>query len=228
LPRWGWAVQASQLRSAPAPYVGGVPPGELSWALVDYSPLSALDAQTLGVVHTQTLDDNPEKIENRAILLGDASEPQHHDNFNVGDLHPQPLGGVYLHACAALTAQGNPLLELTHEGRLSIDIGVSLVILLVISAIRLFYSWHRPSTEVQVTWLYGCLTSVAILAACLFAVGLIRYTRVIWTDFTAVSLGLLFHLFLHHRVGHLPRALALWWNNHVAKERLPNTQRTKR
>ena len=172
----------------------------MNWALIDYSPLKSLENQFLSVVRVGTLTDNKLKFRDRMILVGDASEPQHPDHFNIGDLHPQPLAGIYLHACAAITALGSPLLELTRAGRFAGYLSFALVTMGAISAIRLSYSRHPSTAQVKVRWRYNTLTGVTILASWLFAAMFVSQTRVIWTDFTAVTAGLLLHLYLRHRL----------------------------
>jgi hypothetical protein len=144
--------------------------------------------------------------------LGDVTEPAANDLISIGDFHPKLIPGVFAHACAALMATGPPLLELTEPGRLVVDMGVTLLILGFITGVRLLYAWKAPRAVVQVDRLFHLLTYLAIMAACLIAVAFLHQTRIIWTDFTAVSIGLLVHLLLHHPLRNLPGRLRAWWN----------------
>jgi CHASE2 domain-containing sensor protein len=159
---------------------------------VDYSKLASLEGQFLRVVHPETLADNSQRIRGRSVLLGDASEPQHRDHFNIGDLHPEPLSGVYLHACAVLTAAGAPLVELTAAAAAGLDVAFASAI----AALIFFAAYKRPRQN----WPLLIVCGLSIATGWLVSIAFIRFGRIVWMDLAPLTAGLFLYALVAGRV----------------------------
>jgi hypothetical protein len=162
--------------------------GSVGEFLVDYGPLETL-------IDNRTVIKNPDSISvtervfrNKIVLIGDATPGapgEGPDNFVV-DGFPKPVRGVYIHACAAYTLAVAPLYELKWQGRVTIDVALSLGILVVITVIRLKFA--SESRRVATDWLQTLLTAFVVLAAFALGVLFVSLTCTIWSDFV-LALG---------------------------------------
>lgn len=159
--------------------------------LVDYGPLESIE--TIETTDANVLRDtsNRKRLQGRVVLFGDATLGKAADTFLVPDRdHPYP--GVFLHACAAYTMLKAPLYEVTPRGRITVDIAMSLGILLCIVVIG-----HRqPSEESRVSMTNrarGLLTLLIVVTSIAVGVIFVRVTRIMWDDFFLALLLLVFH-----------------------------------
>ena len=193
-------VQASQMRAGAAP---GGHSGQMSWALTNYSELSGLQLEQIAATVPETILENAPRFRDRAVIVGDVQNFQGHDHFDIGLLHPDDLPGVFLHACGAATAQAPPLLELTHHGRIALDLIIAALLVGLITLIRICIALRSGSDVADSDRLFRRLVAWAIVICVVFAVGFIQKTHVMWTDFICVVLALVAHLVFHHPAGNL-------------------------
>jgi CHASE2 domain-containing sensor protein len=158
--------------------------------LVDFSSLESIE--TVGSIDPAVLRDPEQrsKFQGKIVLFGDATLDAATDTFLVPG-REQPVPGVFLHGCAANTLLTEPLYEVTHRGRIVIDLALSLLVLLIIIAIR-FYVGNEMSHSV-IQRLEGWLTLAVVLLAIVGGALFVRSTRVMWEDFLLVVTVLIFH-----------------------------------
>jgi hypothetical protein len=167
--------------------------------LVDYGPLDLLSANTLKLTPRSLRDTNfleglaeywKDRISGKLVLIGDSTKGAFVDPVNVPDrLLPAP--GVLVHACAVYTLLNRPVNRLTEIGRVVVDVMLSLAAFGAILLVRLHYK--TTQSEVQTHRLYNLLVLAIIVGVIVFAVGLIKSTRVIWDDYLLVIAGLIAH-----------------------------------
>ncbi len=168
--------------------------------LVDFSPIDSIE--TIRTLDPAVLRDRSQRgrFEGKVVLLGAASlDAEGDDQFSVPG-HEQQYRGVLLHACAVYTLIRAPLFEVTHKGRLYIDLLFSLAIIGTITLIRFYYR-GRTTDEVATHRLQGLLTILVVLVAILVGIICVRLTRVMWDDFLLALTALAFHPSIERRMG---------------------------
>jgi CHASE2 domain-containing sensor protein len=190
--------------------------------LVDFSPIDSIE--TVRTIDPVVLRDRSqrENIEGKIVLLGVASLDVANDHFEVPGHEGRQYPGVLVHACAANTLIQSPLFEITQRGRLYIDILFSLVILLPVILIRLYYK-NRTSDEVAKHRLQGLLMITVVFVAIVIGVICVRLTRVMWDDFLLALTAIVFHPSIERRL----EGSWAWLLNHApnAFQRLVFTQK---
>jgi hypothetical protein len=185
--------------------------------LVNYSPLEKLenpkqfvswdqlitaDGIQGGTRHItkKPLDDKFDQIfGGKIVLIGNASVVPK-DVFAVP--HTKIHLGLFLHACAVNTLINQPLYEPTDRGRWLLDVSISTTILLGVILTRLFYCL-KTGADLNATALHRFFTGVVVLGILLQFV-LINYLHFIWDDFIFVSIALMLHSLLEHRIAQVP------------------------
>ncbi len=166
--------------------------------LVDFSPIDSIESvRTLDPVVLRDRSQR-ERFEGKVVLIGAGSSGAAKDLFQVPGreaLYP----GVVLHACAVHTLTESPLYDVTHRGRLYIDVLFALAVLIPISLIRLFYKGSATG-DVATHRLQGILTVLVVLAAVVVGVLSVRFTRVMWADFLLAFAALVFHPSIERRL----------------------------
>lgn len=165
--------------------------------LVDFSPLHRLqEDQRIRTYNKEVIRDQGYLLEDKIVLIGDATLGKAFDTFHL-EGQTQPVPGIYFHACAAYTLMTRPLYHLTTGGRLTIDLFLSFVILVVILSIRLYFRQERR--EVASHRLQGLLTVLVVLCALVVGILFVQKTCVVWTDFLLTLGFLAFHPSLEKR-----------------------------
>jgi CHASE2 domain-containing sensor protein len=162
---------------------------------VDYSPLQALiEDKTLRTINPEVIRDQGHRLRGKIVLLGDGMQGSAGDNFDVagGEQH---VPGVYLHACAAYTLSNAPLYELTWPSRLGVDLLLSMLVLLSVIGLRLYFM-NRTTRKVAAHRLQVIFTWLVIIAAFVVSVVFVSKTRLMWSDFILVLTGLALHPYL--------------------------------
>jgi CHASE2 domain-containing sensor protein len=168
-------------------------------SIIDFAWLDRIRDEVEYHVDPAPYRDDREKIANRIILLGDTNpkecDPQgDKDCFHVTGV-PYGVRGVFLHACAANTiAAGKPIYQLTLLGRIAVDGALGL---LLFGLVEFCYSLHSRVTRSLTHAQYRLnlkLTFLAIFLVFVVSVLLVRWTRLLWTDFLLVCLVLLVQL----------------------------------
>jgi CHASE2 domain-containing sensor protein len=163
--------------------------------LVDYSVLGELQRRKLMATRRGGIVGAPDGLHDHLVLLGDGAVQHEEDSFAVPGRGGR-IPGSMVHASALYTLLKGPLFELTEGGRVAIDAGLSLVILLILTAARLLLG-RGENVEAPSLWpSFGVTLTVCALA---FLVGWqVHRHRVLWDDFLLVILVLLIHAPFEH------------------------------
>jgi CHASE2 domain-containing sensor protein len=156
--------------------------------LVDFSPLDRLKETKLRTANPAVVADQAEQFKGKVVLLGDATVDKAEDPFPVPG-RDEYFSGVYLHACAVNTLVAAPLYEVTHKGRVVIDVILSAGVILAVALVGLYFA-GRTERKVASHRLKGLLIVFAVLAALAVGVLFVRVTRLMWSDFI-LALGML-------------------------------------
>jgi CHASE2 domain-containing sensor protein len=197
-----------------------VPGLSLEDFLVDFSPLETIE--TIATIDPAVLRDpgQRQRFQGKIVLLGDAALNEARDTFVVPG-RDQPVPGVFLHACAAYTLLKAPLYEVTHRGRVIIDLLLSGVILLAIVLVRLSRRNETSHSSIQ-RW-QGFLTLAVVLIAIVGGVLFVRSTRVMWDDFFLALTALIFHPSIEKHV----EGTGEWIMRHLRREPAPTANEHK-
>lgn len=166
---------------------------QMQEALVNHSVLQQLARESIPYTGAEALRAWGPRIANRFVLVGDVERAA--DRFVVpGDRRNQP--GVLLHAAQAHTIGSEPVYELGHGFRVLVDVGIPVLIMLTVIALR------RASAAVEVHRAEQWLLAGALVLVVLVAVGGLLAFRVFWTDFILLVGFLLLHRPLEHALRH--------------------------
>ena len=180
---WTWAIRSTSIIK-PGPDL------ESKESLIDYAPLQRIREDALPMLPPEAFRKMKDKIEGRMVILGDI-RPESGDMFQsrVG-----PIPGVFIHASGANTIATEPLYRLTLLGRIAIDVLLALLILVLVEfSLWLQSRFGRSSTHAEYWWnvIFTLLVVILVLTV---SVGLIHWTRLLWTDFVVVCAVLLVQL----------------------------------
>jgi len=206
---WCVLTEKSQMRSE---HEAKGRSGEMNWALINYSALGSLNLMKMTATGHEPIDQDTDKIQGHAVLLGDIHNFEGHDHFNLGLLHPRDVQGIFLHACGAITTHA-PLKELTGLGVFVIDFLISVILVLAIAGFS-FYA-HRPHCD-DPDWLFRQLLGCAIVLIIALAIVFIRGWGLVWTDFGMLVLALVAHFIFHHPASRLLERIIPWLRHHPA------------
>ena len=182
---WDWAIRSTSKIHYDVGY-------STAYSPIDFTDLWRLEEDALPTQDTRTVSYFGDKIRGRYILLGRTNPSSEKDRFDVPHLRPVP--GIFLHASAALTLAGKPLNTMTPWGRVMFDVVIAALIYCVVmlscaahhrTGVFAFLSNERIAQYV--------FTVVAIIIVLVVSVGLVRRTRLLWTDFVLLCLVLMFH-----------------------------------
>src|SRR5215813_4193689 len=185
--------------------------------LVDYGFLESIE--TIKATNSEVLHDQHDRIFGKLVLIGDATLGKASDVFSVPG-REQPSPGIFLHACGAYTLITAPLYELTHTGRVVIDVLLSAVILVMLILVGLFYRTTK-AREKATHELRGILTLVTVVTAIVVGAVFVRVTRIMWDDFFLALILLVFHPSIEERIEGLwmtVRKLFAWKSRSRAKK----------
>ena len=181
--------------------------------LVDYSQLQALISSSKDVYDSDSSVPLNVDVGGKIVLLGRTKNTS--DMFTVPGSPEHAFAGVFLHASAANTLlEDYPLYALKWEGRILLDLFFSLAIFLPLLGRRLWR--HKHGKEVLIgPRLPGFLSCVEAAILTFLAVGLVRWTHLMWDDFILVAVALVVHTPIEHttiEIGErLGETLRSWW-----------------
>jgi hypothetical protein len=173
-------------------------------SIVEFRWLSRIYDEVIHTLEPQSFRDQKDKVEGRIVLLGNTGKECGDDPSKWGDQDcfqvtgvPGPVHGVFLHACAAQTIAANePIYQLTWLGRIAIDVVLAFVIITAVKLLRWLRSLSRHPREHREWTLNVVFTLVTILFVFIVSVGLVRRTRLLWTDFLFACAVLLVQLII--------------------------------
>ncbi|HEU4752527.1 MAG TPA: hypothetical protein VFU47_05410, partial [Armatimonadota bacterium] len=155
--------------------------------LVDYGPLEAIEREAVRTADPGEAAQARGQLAGKVVLLGDLEGTDGH----VIPGRRRPVPGVLIHACGVETLFRWPLLRLTEYGRITVDALLSLSVLGLAHLVQRLLRGRAASMTEET--LHRRITWGVVLAAGLFAVLLVRTTRLMWDDFILVLLALLAH-----------------------------------
>lgn len=161
---------------------------EVGEFLVDFSPLERLKETRLRTINPVVVRDQAHQFKDRVVLVGDATPDKAEDPFPV-PAREEYFPGIYLHAAAAHTLIEAPLYEVTHAGRVVIDVLLSAAVILGVALVGFYFS-GRSKRRVASHRVQGLLIILVVALALVLGVVFVRETRLIWTDFI-LALGML-------------------------------------
>ena len=192
--------------------------------LVDYSQLQPLIASSKEVYDSDAGVPINVNVGGKIVLLGRTKNTS--DMFTVPGSPEHAYAGVFLHACAAYTLlEKYPLYSLTKPGRLILDLLFSLAIFGPLLWERL--RRHKQGKEVvigpRVPGFLSC--SMAVILTFL-AIGLVRWTHLMWDDFILVAVALVVHTPIEHTTVELGKwlgeTLRYWWRVSTSSPESPS------
>jgi hypothetical protein len=176
----------------------------LSWfveptSITDFHWLRPMRDEVFHSLEPQFLRDERDKIENRMVIIGDAPSQKRvalqksdHDLFHVTGVSAK-VPGVFLHACGASSIVANdPIYQLTYLGRIFVDAILAAFVFAAVKVSLLVRSRSNyPPGHAMESGLNILFTVLTIGIASIVSVGLVRHTRLLWTDFI-FACGVLF------------------------------------
>lgn len=181
-PKWlRWLVMSVREKSL-------APSLTISEFLVDYSPLEAIEQ--IPTIEGDLPPNLSERMTDRIVLIGDVKKS--YDTFVVPD-RKEPVPGVLVHACAAITLIQGPLYQWTSGGRVAIDLILFVLAFGSVALLNMYFHSRTTSSvdterlQIIAARLIGLL--VAVGAGCV----LVQMYRLIWDDFIFVAAAVLFH-----------------------------------
>ncbi len=175
------------------PTCGNEPAAEF---IVDYSPLDLLESRdyTIRIVNPATIRETNKTehlFRGKVVLFGDAQLNTAVDTFNVlTRIGRAPVPGVYIHACGVTTLLNGRIYELTLFGRILVDATLSLITLIPVTLVRLYF---RDDEKVAIDRLkiLGCY--IVALGAVYVAGKIAASMHLLWVDYYIVLLVLIAH-----------------------------------
>jgi CHASE2 domain-containing sensor protein len=183
---WTWAVRSTSMREIAKNL-------RSAESVIDFGPLQRISEDVLPALPPNALRLLEDKIRNRMVILGDVKSG---DTFSVPGVSDS-VPGVLIHACIANTLVNEPLYRLTFLGRIALDVFLALVVFALVKISRwgLWSPKHRAGVDETTATLV--FTSAAVVVVTAVSIWLVRYTRLLWTDFLFVCAV----LFLHATLG---------------------------
>jgi CHASE2 domain-containing sensor protein len=164
--------------------------------LVDFSAINALNETRLTTVNPATISDLGWTLAGKAVLIGDGQTTDTRDTFPIPDYnHPRGVPGIFKHASAVYTLIKAPLYELTPFGRISVDLLLSLMVLVPVAIIRRKISRLGKTLKIRFSeaTAIGLFTALITALALFIGVALVHRERVMWDDFLFVIAALWLH-----------------------------------
>ena len=170
--------------------------------LVNYAKLEEIQRATLKEITPSAIAGSGDLLTGKIVLIGDATRSE--DSFIVPG-HERPIAGVYVLACVVYTLAVEPLYELNLPMRLFLDLGASIILLLIVEALRVRYVNKRPGSRFfaarnKAIWMVIAVVSILGLL-------IVRWTNIMWFDIPLIAFALLLHPKVEHRMDHALKKL---------------------
>jgi CHASE2 domain-containing sensor protein len=124
-------------------------------------------------------------FQKRVVLLGNTQWEVTPDKYPIPPWETE-TPGVFFHASGVYTLIKGPLRKITWEGQLVLD---PLIVLLL--AFLLHRLWRKKKTATQKHSMRWSTNWVILLLIAVFGFGLVRTTRILWTDWLWACLAVL-------------------------------------
>ncbi len=125
------------------------------------------------------------RLDGKIVLIGYATRLETFDTVSVPN-EPDPVPGIYMHACAAATLISKPLFEINEATGYVLSFLISALIAFVIFKLR------PESMHLGKMLAYELVSVViAIFVSCLIAMELVTHLNVLWLQLTSVWLFLI-------------------------------------
>ena len=187
-PRWLGTLVEGESKE----YVAGLTNECLVTAVpVDYySTLPAIENSRIPaedlLLHKKSATDLRKQLDGKIVLIGYATRLESFDTVSVPN-EPDPVPGIYMHACAATTLISKPLFEINAPAGFGLSFLISFAIAVCVFKLRAKFAEH----EMKVLGYEFLLVVAAMLITCfLIAVPLVAHLGVLWLQVTSVWLFL--------------------------------------
>lgn len=171
-------------------------------SLVNYSNLEEIQRGTILDASLASIAASRDSLTGKIVLLGDATRFE--DSFIVPG-RERTVAGVYLLACTVYTLAVEPLYELNLPLRLVLDLGVSIILMLIVEALRVHYVNRRPGSRFYAARDKAVWMLIAFVSA--LALLIVRWTNIMWFDVPLIAFALLLHPKIEHRTDHALKRL---------------------
>lgn len=186
----GWLAQIARAKRTEK--ISGA--GEGNWITsfpVDYySTLPTIESSRL---YAEELFDAPsvrttkllKQIYGKIVLIGYATRSESYDTVSIPG-EPDPVPGVYVHACAAATLAVKPLYEVKPLAGYSLSLFFSLAIATSV------FKWKQMHSgrQISLVALEGLMTLVAVGVSLAISLAFVRWAGVLWLEVTSLWLFL--------------------------------------
>lgn len=166
-------------------------------SLVNYSKLEEIQNSTLREISPASIAGSRDLLGGKIVLIGDATRFE--DPFIVPG-RERPIAGVYLLACVVYTLAVEPLYELNVPARLFLDLGISIILVLIVEGLRVRYVKKRPGSRFFTARNKAIWMVIAVVS--LLGLLIVRWTNIMWFDIPLIAFALLLHPKVEHRVDH--------------------------
>lgn len=169
--------------------------------LADYSSLSRLRANVLKVSPDGAQISDISTVAGKVVVCANVTSGLFKEAFVLSGIDSQSVPGGMIHACGAMTSLQGRVMELSHTGRIAVDLFISCLLLaaylLLIKRLR-----ARVKKPINQAFLERFLLSIMCVCVPLAGWLLAEYCRILWTDYVIVWLTLIMHRAVHD-VAHL-------------------------
>jgi CHASE2 domain-containing sensor protein len=161
--------------------------------LVDFSAIELLRDMRLTTISPAVVNDMGWTLKGKAVLIGDGETNDTRDTFPIPDSnHTRGVPGIFKHASAVYTLINAPLYELTALGRVTVDVLLSLMVLVPVAFFHRLVT-QRTNSQFAERTAVGVFTAVVTLVVLIVGVVLVHQIRVMWDDFLFVIIALWLH-----------------------------------
>ncbi len=180
---------------------------------VDFSAIDTLVQERVnfidlsGTIDHAAFENIRGRLSGRIVLLGSADMDNPKEGCFTVPGRRIAYPGVYLHGTAAYTQARSPLMSLSRNGRIAVDVVLSVIVLATVCLLRwwLIHS-RRPNAERWRDRLPWVITVVVMSGTFVVGVLFVNYTRVVWDDFVLVFLAMGLHVPVESQVEKLAHA----------------------
>lgn len=169
--------------------------------LADYSGLQMIRAETGVASADGATVSRIDNVSGKVVLCAEMTEGKFSEAFVLSGIDSLAVPGGLLHACGAITSSQGRLMELSHEGRVVVDLVISLAVLGSFLLLR-----ERLRNKVRGPVNQAFLERFTLSAMCVLVLLLgwllACCVRLLWTDYVIVWVTLIMHRAVHD-IAHL-------------------------
>ncbi len=161
--------------------------------LVDYGQVQRLREQTVSVVDGKIVP--AVDFAGKIVILGNTQWEATLDKYPIPPWQTE-VAGVYFHASGTNTLIDGPLIELTEMESLSLDVLSAIAVAIVTLLLLEIKFLKKRTSEELVGWV---VTWILVVGLAVLGYGVVRETRILWTDWLWICVALLIHGWMERR-----------------------------